>query len=278
MPHSRAIAATDPAHLAWAEGLEEREGFLGPVPFVASTEGKKKDGHDLRAESWDLSRYREYSPILYGHDFQNQRPPIGLGTAEVVGRELVIGVYYDADDEFAVKLHNKAVKRMIGGSVSWDTYERGRRNELIEFSMVNVPLDPQSLPMRQARALRSIADEMAKMLDELEKPFPINKEDPLPDVFRGVGSAMAALAYGAPAIEDDTRRQLFDALEPVYRLLGKVPPVWRTARELQALTTTQIRGLMFAGEQDFIHVDEPSVDFSETADKGLLALSKLLEK
>ena len=121
------------------------------VPFIASTEGVKADGFNLKANEWDLSRYDDYGIVLFGHDQRGSLAlPIGRGQARFDGNRLMIDVAYDTDDPFAMKIRNKAIKGLMAGSVAWDTYRSSkqsrRRNVLVEFSNVPVPLDPNSRP------------------------------------------------------------------------------------------------------------------------------------
>ena len=81
-----------------------------PVRFVASTEGVKRDGADLRMEDWDLSRYQKHPVVLWAHDMMGMNLPIGTGAVQFSeGREMLIDVTYDRDDEFAMKIRGKAL-------------------------------------------------------------------------------------------------------------------------------------------------------------------------
>lgn len=133
-----------------------------PVPFVASTEGVKSDGKDLRMSDWDLRRYRNYGPILWVHDYTH--PPLGTGDARAEDK-LRIDVSFDEDDPFAMMVRSKAIKGMMGGSVGWAT-RKDKKNELIEFSMVPVGIDPDAMPEIQRMGLRAMQAEISEMLGE----------------------------------------------------------------------------------------------------------------
>jgi 2'-5' RNA ligase len=138
-----------------------------PVPFVASTEGVKRDGKNLRAGDWVLNRYDKYGPVLFGHDYNGAKAlPIGLGRALVDGHALKIDVTYDVDDPFAMRVRSKAIRGMMAGSVGWD--RRNGKNELIEFSNVNVPIDPDALPAIQRAGLRAMRLEIDEALGDGE--------------------------------------------------------------------------------------------------------------
>jgi len=51
----------------------------GPIRFVASTEGVKRDGKDLSADDWLLDDYRANPVVLWAHDYVGRTLPIGKG-------------------------------------------------------------------------------------------------------------------------------------------------------------------------------------------------------
>lgn len=137
------------------------ENPLLPVPFIASTAGVKADGINLKMEDWDLSRYKTYGPVMWVHNYWH--PPLGTGTAEL-GKKLRINVQFDRDDEFAMLIRGKAIKGMMAGSVGWWTTE-DKKNELLEFSMTPMGLDPDALPdikRMSPTALRTISEALSE--------------------------------------------------------------------------------------------------------------------
>ena len=133
-----------------------------PVPFIASTEGGKSDGMNLRNADWVLDRFRGYGRILWVHDYTH--PPLGTGTARIEDT-LRIDITYDTDDPFAMLVRGKAIKGMMGGSVGWAT-TKDKKNELVEFSNVPVGIDPDSLPDIQRMGLRAMQAEISSILGE----------------------------------------------------------------------------------------------------------------
>ncbi|OQB25742.1 MAG: hypothetical protein BWY10_02430 [Chloroflexi bacterium ADurb.Bin180] len=129
-----------------------------PVRFVASTEGVKRDGLDLRVEDWSLDNFLRHPVILWAHDYEN-RLPLGTGTPSFEGSNLMIDVEFDRDDEFAQQVRRKALKGMVAGSVGWNDLKDGKR-DLMEFSIVPVPADPLALPQRARAAMQSLAREI----------------------------------------------------------------------------------------------------------------------
>jgi len=133
-----------------------------PIRFVASTEGLKADGMNLKTSDWLLGRYEKHPVVLYAHDYLGTHLPLGSGKPLIDGSRLLIDVTFDDADEFARSVRAKTKKGLMAGSVGWTAMEAG--NELLEFSIVPVPLDPDALPMRQAsgrRALQDWLDEVA---------------------------------------------------------------------------------------------------------------------
>jgi hypothetical protein len=217
-----------------------------PVWFRASTEGVKRDGLDLKASDWITDTWREYPIVLFGHDYMGRNLPIGLGEAKMEGKELHIGVRYDADDPFAMQVRAKALKGMIAGSVGWEDIKRGGevKHSLTEFSMVPMPADPKSLPLRQARALRSLADVLEGIDDD---PPPAPEGEP---AWPEVAAAMVACFTPAGDEPEEARLERYNALVPKYRRLGKTAPEWLDAATVSALGPAERRGLFLSDEPE----------------------------
>ena len=66
---------TMPQYARAFSNIDGRAGDLAantalPIPFIASTEGLKRDGKDLKAADWRLERFNDkYPVILFGHDY-----------------------------------------------------------------------------------------------------------------------------------------------------------------------------------------------------------------
>jgi hypothetical protein len=137
-----------------------------PIRFIASTEGLKADGADLRMEDWLLDRFIKHPVILYAHDWGGTNLPIGTGQPSFENRNLIMDVRFDVDDPFAMRVREKTRKGMMGASVGWKDVQRdGKRfNELLEMSVVPMPLDADCLPTGSARAL-ALATEYAQLED-----------------------------------------------------------------------------------------------------------------
>lgn len=211
-----------------------------PVRFVASTEGIKRDGLDLKAGDWDLTNYLRHPIVTWAHDYNLL--PIGRGQPFFEGNTLMMDVYFDTDDEFAMKVRNKALKGLVAGSVSWET-KKDRRNELLEFAVVPIPADPDALVVRERAALRNMAMQiLSDLADEPDAQFSDEA------VWSGVALAMRGLFEPAAGADDNVRRKIYNDLARLYRRLGKEPPEFMGVEQLRQLTHEQRRALFMEGE------------------------------
>ena len=88
-----------------------------------------------------------------------------------------MAVRFDTSDEFAMKVRSKTVKGMMAASVGWDEIKRDEKtmNELLEMSIVPIPLDPEALPLRQMRSYQDWnkwATEFAEAIKNPIRPYP----------------------------------------------------------------------------------------------------------
>lgn len=131
----------------------------GPIRFIASTEGVKRDGLSLKAEDWSLDNYRRNPVIGWAHDYS--RLPIGRGEVAVEGDALVVDVTFDRADPFAAEVERKVRTGFVNAvSVGWVDVEGegGTQHDLLEVSVVPVPADPEALAEGRAW-LESLTDE-----------------------------------------------------------------------------------------------------------------------
>lgn len=259
---------------AYARDIEGTDTPETPITWVASTEGYQMDGIDLKIADWDLARYNDqYGPVLWAHDFWGERPPIGKGVAFVEDGKLMVRVQYDTDDPFAMVIRGKARKQMVAGSVSWDPRTTGEgedtqtRNTLLEFSMVPVPVDPASLPVRQRSAMHDLAQ---RLLDATETP---TEEDGWPEI----ASQMAGLFR---SVADDSERLTeYRRLEREYKRFDKTPPEFLSTFDLEPFAVAELRGLFLEGEPELLPemFPEPLVLRQRQMDKIEAALTLLQE-
>ena len=183
-----------------------------PVPFIASTEGVKADGLDLRMQDWDLRAYERYGPIFWVHDYIH--PPVGTGEA-IADDKLRINVTFDRDDPFAMLIRGKALKGMMAGSVGWEV-SKDKRNVLKEFSMVPMGLDPDSLPEIQRMGLRAMQSEIIGLLDEdvdksLTAYLDVLRTEMMDDIKSTLEAMVAADQAASGEIEEEEEETLESA-------------------------------------------------------------------
>lgn len=214
--------------------IDETADASAPITWVASTEGVKGDGLDLRADEWDLSRYEKYSPVLWVHDYWGGHPPIGTGKARIENNQLLIDVTYDSDDPFAMTIQGKARKGMMAGSVGWEVIKAEDdkpHNRLMEFSMAPMGMDPDALPLQQGRAWRD-------MLANLE-----NDQRSREETWRETATEMVGLLIAPCDLPMTERRHKYNDIERRYRELGKTAP-----ELVDAMEPDLAAGLFLEGE------------------------------
>lgn len=153
----------------YIRGIAEHvDGESGPIRFVASTEGVKRDGRALDMGRWRLENYRRNPVVLWAHAYSGPVPPIGRAevTLDAERRMLVADVTFDEGDAFAREIERKIRAGFLNAvSVGWQDVREEQEvyYDLLDVSVVPVPADPQALKIEEARALRM-------MLEELESP------------------------------------------------------------------------------------------------------------
>lgn len=140
----------------YARGFVQRASVRedGPLTFIIATEGMKADGLDLRMSGLVLDRYRLNPVVMFGHDYYG-RGSLPIGRAEnvrVEGDELLADTIFDLDDEFAATVDRKYRGGFLNAvSVGFDIRGIDPKTgvvdewELIEYSAVPVPLDPDAV-------------------------------------------------------------------------------------------------------------------------------------
>lgn len=219
--------------------LPSREDLLKdtskPVPFVASTEGVKADGLDLKMDDWDLKRFKRYGPILWLHNYW--RPPIGTGRAKAE-EKLMIDVHFDEADEFAMEIRSKAIKGMMAGSVGWTTVQgkgQTQRNQLMEFSMTPMGLDPDALPAI-GRMNETLREGMSRALSDTEEGASLQTAllEIRDEILTGLQTVLDEF------IEEDERQETEEVedLEEEERTEEEVEEEGRTELETETVTTS----------------------------------------
>ncbi len=179
----------------------------GPIRFVIATEGRKADGIDLRMDRLSLDRYLANPVVMYGHDYWG-RESLPIGRAENVhvdGDRLLADAVFDLDDPFAAQVDRKYRGGYLNAvSVGFDL--RGFDNatgvpdswELLEFSAVPIPLDPDALVESGRAALRALNVQIREALGDTDEPNDDTEDDepetPETDAVRGPSKLTLARA------------------------------------------------------------------------------------
>ena len=205
----------------------------GPIRFVASTGGTKRDGLDLDQDRWMLGNYRANPVVLWVHDYFGERLPIGRAEVAIGEGRLIADVTFDQADAFAREVEGKYRRGFLNAvSVGWDEVaanEAGEwvparslgravsedeiRYDLLDVSAVPVPGDPGALMERERAGLRGLR----VMLDEA-----LGEGDELGQV--GEGRDPPAPTGGGPAdsdagvVEEEDDPEL-EQLERLYEIL-----------------------------------------------------------
>lgn len=252
------------------------ESDTGPIRFIASTEGVKRDGLELKATDWDLDNYRKNPVVLWSHDYWGTHLPIGRADVEVEGASLISTVTFDPEDDFARSIESKIRRGFLNTvSVGWDTHRDGTatRNELLDISVVPVPGDPDALVERQLRAFNAIGEKLLELTDD---PAEL-QGDEAEAVWEGTALRMARLFVSA-ADDGQINQRAYRRLARQYQRLGKTAP--EVPDHLAALDLEGIRGLFLAGEPDLVPelftVPEPVI--VPAPDPSADAIARLFDK
>ena len=138
-----------------------------------------RDGVSVDIEGMDFSNYEKNPVVLYAHDFSGRTDsgglPIGrtLGLTRTADGRVRAEFEFLEGDAFAERVRNAWERGFLrGASIGWRPIEtlpgaRGRngqgarvvRSELIEWSIVAVPADPDALRGAHSRVMRELVGE-----------------------------------------------------------------------------------------------------------------------
>lgn len=230
------------------------ENTSGPIRFIASTEGIKRDGKDLKVEDWALDNYRANPIVLWAHNYGwDSTLPIGRADVSIDGNALMADVTFDPDDEFAQAIERKYRSGYLHAvSVGWDT--RDKTNELLDISAVPVPGDPDALMERSARGLADLGQKLATLMDDepTENDDPEQRTADAEAVWFGAACQMARLFRPDADDAESERLQTYRTVSRLYSKLGKHAPEFMGVTELRALGEPELKGLFLEGEPDLI--------------------------
>lgn len=233
----------------------------GPIRFVASTEGVKRDGRTLRMDRWMLDSFRQNPVFLWAHDYWGRNLPIGRVEPAVENGQLMADVTFDQEDDFARQVESKYRRGYLNAvSVGWNDVQKGKEiwHELLDVSAVPVPGDADALMERQYRALQAWMDDPEHGRWTMEDALPHHAAGGEVE-WSGVARAMIQVIAGF--VPDGERRSAYNHLERHYRELERVAPEFRLLSEVEGLGESELRGLFLEGEATDFGL--PIVDFGQ---------------
>lgn len=138
------------------------------VTFTLSTGGMKRDGFEIRTDGWQLENFRKNPVVLWNHNHTGNSLPIAKSLREWKANDPALGRVLRGQADFLTKDLNPFAERVYSlyragilnaVSVGWKTlksewvkddegYITGIRfleNDLLEYSAVPVPADPDAL-------------------------------------------------------------------------------------------------------------------------------------
>ena len=187
------------------------------VTIAANNRARATPELDLRGLQFD--NYRRNPVVMWAHDAVGRSPsgglPIGrtLSIARATDGGIVAEFEFLDDDPFAQRIRNAWDKGFLqAASISWLPLEsrpaangglRDIRSELLEWSIVSVPADPDALRESHRRMLNSLLIDHARDADA-PPPSPDGSALAIsPSAYEGLTAALTALnraveGIGAP--------------------------------------------------------------------------------
>lgn len=237
-----------------------------PLPFIASTAGVQRDGLDLRASGWALSRFAANPVFLWCHDQRSE--PLGQVRAFTDVDRLRADVIFDQEDPRARRIESKYRRGFLSAvSVGWDFVDAsGERLEwwrlspeqirddafydLLELSAVPVPADPAALVMRQRTALTALGRELVSLFDEQENH---NSEVTAPELRAAVRAELLRIGLDADGLAGQAPAELVELVAEPAKVTIDEPALARAIRaafgDLTPATSTTDDGTAYTGDQ-----------------------------
>lgn len=156
-------------YTATVEPLAERK-----MSFTISTAAVDRDGDTIDPKGWDLGSYSKNPVVLWAHDYSS--PPVGKAVnikSTEHGLQADVEFLPQGMDPFADKIHDMCKAGFLNATsvgfrgVEYDeaSGRKGydfKKQELLEFSIVPVPCNPEALAQRGIKneQLKQYAKEM----------------------------------------------------------------------------------------------------------------------
>ena len=181
---------------------------------------------ELELSGLRFDNYRRNPVVMWAHDAVGRSPsgglPIGrtLSIARATDSGIVAEFEFLDDDPFAQRIRNAWDKGFLqAASISWLPLEsrpaangglRDIRSELLEWSIVSVPADPDALRESHRRMLNSLLTDHARDADAT--PSPNHSALAIsPSAYHGLTAALTALNRAVEGIGEPARAAVGDA-------------------------------------------------------------------
>ena len=166
------------------KGLVKKQTEEGIVEVIGSTEVLDRVGEKIKQTGWKIKNYMKNPVVLWGHNLQEQRPPIGKALKVwldgVRKKKLMFKIQFDLQDNFAKEIYRKVKEGFINTtSVGFRPIEKEDNvyleQELLELSFVPVPANPEAaVVLRKAgitpiKSLENVYQKEEKKKVEKEK-------------------------------------------------------------------------------------------------------------
>lgn len=142
------------------------EGVIEAV--VGSTSVLDRQGEIVEQSGWELKNFQKNPVILWGHNVEQTRPPIGKAEKVWVDGDgkrskLMFKVKFDLLDTFAAEIYRKVKEGFINTvSVGFMPLERVDnkylKNELLELSFVPVPANPEAVVVMREMGIEPVEE------------------------------------------------------------------------------------------------------------------------
>jgi hypothetical protein len=228
--------------------LERRESSTeGAYRATIFVNERARQGPDLDIAGLQLENYMRNPVVLWSHDMSGKTESAGLPigrTNRMTNTDGKIEVDFEflTDDPFADRVRNAWDKGFLkAASVSWlpleseeseDGHQRDVRSDLLEWSIVSVPSDPDAVRQAHSRMMETMLTEPVSDTDvwasyrQEEEEAPV-EEEPGPCWEAGnpdctIRQALDAVAEEEPAAEEEPEAEAEESTADEERLLSIV--------------------------------------------------------
>ena len=189
-----------------------------------------RDGLSVDIDGMDFSNYQKNPVVLFAHDYSGRTESSGLPIGRTLRLDRTVDGHIRAEfeflsgDMFADRVRNAWNRGFLrGASIGWRAIEarpsrlgkgvRIVKSELIEWSIVAVPADPDALRGAYTRVMKALIDDSA----EVEISSPLRVRVTRPEPVEGLSGPEVDLTETRSLLESLSRSVRPDDSPPVCR-------------------------------------------------------------